>query len=267
MPETLHYAYAIVRAGLETRTAPAGIDDEPVRAVAESGLAALTSELPAAAYAPAVLEARTASVDWLGPRARAHDGVVTWASDMGPALPLPMFSMYREEGSVRAMLRDRRPELERALERVSRGREYTVRVYLLDRDLQPRLAERSQAIRALETEAAARSPGRRYLLQRKADALRAEEAERVAEETARDVWDRLAPLALDAVRQQVPRRSEDERGGAILDASYLVSPHGLDAFRAELTSLAEAHEAFGFRFEFTGPWPAYHFAREASRAD
>ena len=46
----------------------------------------------------------------------------------------------------------------------------------------------------------------------------------------------------------------------VLNAAFLVAPDRLNAFQQTLTSLVERHGAHGFRFDFTGPWPPYHFA-------
>jgi hypothetical protein len=75
----------------------------------EGDIAALVSGLEAERYGAEPLERATANVAWLGARATEHDRVLTWASDRasGAVVPLPIFSLFRDEGSVRAMLRDR----------------------------------------------------------------------------------------------------------------------------------------------------------------
>jgi hypothetical protein len=47
----------------------------------------------------------------------------------------------------------------------------------------------------------------------------------------------------------------------ILDGAYLVPDEQYDAFRTALTALMSTYEAAGLHFEFTGPWPPYHFVR------
>jgi hypothetical protein len=47
----------------------------------------------------------------------------------------------------------------------------------------------------------------------------------------------------------------------VLDAAFLIAPEHLDAFRRELTALIDLHGSRGFRFDFTGPWPPYHFVQ------
>ena len=264
MPEHLAYVYAIVPRDRVPADPPDGLDGSPVSVECEGDVCALISRVPAGGYSPAVIETSSASLDWMGPRARAHDAVVTWASDRGATVPLPMFSMFATTDAVHAMLRERGAELVRTLAHVARGREYTVRAFVLERELRTRVADLSPALRTLEQEAEREPPGKQFLLRRKADAMRKAEAERVVGEVAAEVRDRLGEHALEMVEDPLPDRSTDERGGAILNASFLVTDASLQEFRAALTHAAEQHEKHGFRFEFTGPWPPYHFVRGGS---
>jgi hypothetical protein len=45
----------------------------------------------------------------------------------------------------------------------------------------------------------------------------------------------------------------------LLNSAYLVDDAALDAFKAALDEKAAAYGNHGFRFELTGPWPAYNF--------
>ena len=53
-------------------------------------------------------------------------------------------------------------------------------------------------------------------------------------------------------------------GNTIENAAFLVEPNTLTAFQKTLTALVAERGAQGFRFDFTGPWPAYHFVNEAA---
>lgn len=263
MADRIWYVYGIVPAGLELRDAPAGIDDEPVLLDVRDGLGALVSALDADDYAPERIEQRVGDMGWMGPRAAAHDRVVTWASDHGPVIPFPMLSsIFRDRDAVRASLHEKHAQLAEALERVAPGREYTVRVYRLDDVLSGALPEVSPRIAELAAQLASASPGQRYLLQRKLEGERRAELRRIGSEVAQEVYAALAPLAMAAARDPVPAPAEGSAAGtAVLNASFLVRREAYEPFARELTMLGARHEPHGFRFEFTGPWPAYHFVR------
>jgi hypothetical protein len=264
MADVIYYVYGVTPPALELAQAPQGLDGAPVGLEAEGALGALVSRLDASAYAPAEVEARTSDVEWLGPRAVVHDRVLTWASDQGPVAPFPMFSaMFRDVAGVRAMLRDRADELRGALAVAAQGREYGLRVYRDDATLLGAVATLSPRLAELERAAAAASPGQRYLLERKLDAERKTESRRVSEETAREVYETLATHAVAARRIPMPRDATERRTALALNAVFLVAPESYTTFRAAVGGLATRLEPPGFHFEFSGPWPAYHFMEGA----
>ena len=85
-----------------------------------------------------------------------------------------------------------------------------------------------------------------------------------------DAYDALAASAMEAMRNPLPRGDrggpgiESATGAAVLDAAFLVRRDAGEEFQRVVTDLVRQWEQHGFRFEFTGPWPPYHFVREAS---
>lgn len=264
MADAIYYVYGVTPPALDLTQAPEGLDGAPLGMEAEGALGALVSRLDSSAYAPAEVEARTSDVDWLGPRAVVHDRVLTWASDQGPVAPFPMFSaMFRDAAGVRAMLRDRSAELRGALAIAAQGREYGLRVYRDEATLLGAVATLSPRLAELERTAAAAAPGQRYLLERKLEAERKTESRRVSDETAREVYETLAADAVAARRIPMPRDAAERRAALALNAVFLVAPEAYTTFRASLGRLATRLETSGFRFEFSGPWPVYHFVEDA----
>jgi hypothetical protein len=176
-----------------------------------------------------------------------------------------MFSLFRNREGVSGMLRERREALVRTLDRVRNRQEYGVRLFRIDDALTTHLAELSPRIADLERSAAAASPGQRYLLMRKLETERAEELRRVGSGVAQQSLDTLARHAVASALDALPRRPMDGMAGtAVLNASFLLERSAAEPFRRALTALVEEHEPRGFRFEFTGPWPPYHFVRETT---
>ena len=260
MADAIYYVYGVTPPALDLTQAPDGLDGGALGLEAEGALGALVSRLDPSAYAPDVVEARTSDVEWLGPRAVVHDRVLTWASDQGPVAPFPMFSaMFSDVTGVRAMLRDRAAELRGALAIAAQGREYGLRIYRDDETFLGVVATLSPRLAELERAAAAASPGQRYLIERKLEGERKAEARRVSEETARATYEELASHAVAARRIPMPRDATERRAALALNAVFLVAPESYTAFRTTVSRLAERFEPSGFGFEFSGPWPAYHF--------
>jgi hypothetical protein len=211
------------------------------------------------------LEDRLADVAWLAPRATAHDRVLTWASDLGAVVPLPLLSLFRTERALRSMLAERRDELRALLAQVGRGREYGVRIFRIDDELRRARGSFSPSVAALEAEVAgAAAPGQGYLLSRKLDAARKDEIRRVGSEVATAAYNDLAAHSLAATQDALPQPTVGLAGAAVLNASFLVAHDRIDEFRAAVTSFVRDYDHRGFRIEFTGPWPPYHFTRGAA---
>lgn len=263
MADHLYYVYAIVRA-TAVEVAPHGVDEQPVAILASGDVAALTSRVDATTYGHG-LDERIADVAWIAPRATAHDAVLTWASDLGAVVPLPIFSLFRSEDAVKAMLAGRRDELRALLERVGRGREYGVRIFRLDAELRRSLGSFSAPVAALEAEvAAAAAPGQGYLLARKLDQARKDELHRVASEVATAAFNDLSSRSIASTQDALPKSTAEEAGAAVLNAAFLVAHDRFEDFRGAVTEFVRVHERRGFRVEFTGPWPPYHFTRDVA---
>src|SRR5712672_3205717 len=104
MIERLCYVYGVVRSSVGTTTAPKGIDGGSISLISNGSVSALATSVSADDYAPERVESLTADVDWVSQRAMSHDRVLTWASDSGAVIPLPMWTLFRDAKAVKAML-------------------------------------------------------------------------------------------------------------------------------------------------------------------
>lgn len=264
MADSLYYVYGIVPPNTAVESAPLGLDGGRAELVIDGEVAALVGRVEASIYGSGVDE-RLADVAWLAPRASAHDAVLTWASDAGPVVPLPLLSLFRSEQAVRSMIDERRGDLDALLQHVARGREYGVRIFRVDGELRESLPQFSPAIAALEAEvSAATAPGQRFLLSRKLDAARKDELSRVATTVATGAFHDLAARSLATAQDPLPRATAEQDGTAVLNAAFLVAHERIDDFREAVTAFMREHARRGFRMEFTGPWPPYHFTRGTS---
>jgi hypothetical protein len=259
---SLWYVYGIVPSGSLPASLPEGLDDAPVVLEPHDGVAALVSVLAGADYEPTTLESNSGEVEWLSPRAVAHDRVLTWASDRAAVVPLPMFSLFSGREAVGTMLRDRESQLEKTLKHIGEAREYALRVYRVDPELLAVIPSLSPRLAEMAKSASAASPGQRYLLERKLEGEKKSELRGVTQRIVDEIIGALTSSARDVTRSPIPRTDSDaSRGTMVLNAAFLVAPVQLAEFQRTLTTLAERFggEGAGFRFDFTGPWPAYHF--------
>jgi gas vesicle protein GvpL/GvpF len=265
MIKRLCYVYGVVGSSIETATAPKGIDGGAVNLIPNGDVAALATSVSADDYAPDKVEALTADIDWVSQRAAAHDRVLTWASDAGAVIPFPMWTLFRDAKGVKGMLSKRMKELGQTFHRIADGREFIVRVYVQPGVLKGHLGLHSAELTALEAEAAKASPGQKYLLERKIENVRRDAGRDVTTKVATEIHDALRAASIETVREQpVNAGAPREQGRAILNASFLVAPPRVVDFQRALTAMVNKYEPTGFKFDFTGPWPPYHFVGETA---
>jgi hypothetical protein len=254
------YAYGFVRDGFDIARAPTGLDDVPIELVSRGPHAALVSRLPVSLYSSEQVEEQSGDVQWLTPRARAHDLVLTWAQEHGGVIPLPMFSLWGSNRALEGAIVKRAPELKRVFAKVQGADEFGVRVYRRDAALLENIDAVDAGIAALKREAAAASPGQRYLLERKI-ADEAKQSMRSASlAMAKEVYERLRPLARAALaRPLVPDSGRAQEATLVLNGAFLVDRATLDAFRAAVGEVVRVYQPRGLTFDFTGPWPPYNF--------
>jgi Gas vesicle synthesis protein GvpL/GvpF len=221
-----------------------GVAGRPVERIAEGGLAALVTPVPAERFGGAALQERLEDLDELEALARAHEAVLEAALRAGDLVPLRMCTLYRAGETVRHMLASEGERLERALARLHGKAEWGVKAFA------------RPAVGAAAAAADKPASGTDYLRRRSAERRQAEQAGDALAETIAGVHARLAERASASVlAPPQDRRLSGRDAEMVLNASYLVEHERAGDF----AGLVEALDGDGFALELTGPWPAYHF--------
>ena len=265
MSETLRYLYAIADArssGIVASTELHGIEGARVEPLLEGPLLAATSVVPASDYEEGPLNEHLQDIEWLAPRAAAHQNVNAKLLEItGAVLPLAFGAIYRGSDGVRALLRSRADELRDRLGSVEGRAEWIVSV---ERDDSAR-AE-SEALRDLDAEIASAPPGRAFLLgKRRGEVLRDERRARdaaIGEETA---------AAVEAIGERVYREPliDDAAVSAVARFSVLAEREREAKLGDAVRRLGATGISRGYRLRLSGPWPAYRFGglpREHARS-
>jgi hypothetical protein len=257
----LLYVYAILPAPAAVtleEQAIQGIGGGRVWPVLAGDLAAALSAVPEAEFDEAPLNAHVRDLDWLAPRAAAHQEVNARLFAAGHALiPLAFGTVFRDAAGVEHLLRSQRSAL---LDRLARIRGRAEWVLTVQRDAAAALAalERSSAaLAALRQQIAAAPPGRAYLLQRRFDTVRRQELLAQDARVVQRVQAALAPLAVQRYLEPVVPETE---GGPLVRWSMLVERAGEAEWRAAVEQEQGRRQAEGYAIRLSGPWPAYRFS-------
>jgi hypothetical protein len=231
-----------------------------IELVGTEDLAAVACAVPLADYGEGALESRLTDAAWTATRALRHERAVEHFARHATVVPLRFGTIYLSRENVARMLVERGAQLRSALARLAGREEWGLNVYVERARLREQVASLSERLREMEDAAAASPPGRAYLLRKKVDAMRDEEARAETRRAAVTIENELASACDGSARLRIHKDEAGEQGELAARLAFLVRREGFDDFRAAAERLAERYTPLGFRFELTGPWPAYNFA-------
>jgi hypothetical protein len=238
-------------------------DDSRLEAIEAEGLTAVVSAVPLETYGEGALAVRLADAAWTATRALRHERVAEHFARRAAVVPLRFGSIYLRREGVAAMLAGRASQLREVLARLGGREEWGLNVFVERAKLREEVTRVSERLRGLASQADAATPGQAYLLRKKIEGLRDEEARAETRRVAQEVERRLAETSDGAVRLRVLKDEAAEQGELAARLAFLVAREGFDAFRDAAEELAAEYTPLGFRFELTGPWPAYNFTGES----
>jgi len=262
-----YYVYCIAERvaaeQLDGGSFPAAIEDNAkLEWVTANDLAGLASAVSLDVYGEEALAEHLSDATWTAVRAMRHETVVEYVAKRASVVPLRFGTIYLERASIERMLNDKGRELAQIIERLRGREEWGVNVYSDRATLMASITEVSSRLRELTRQAQAASPGQAYLIQKKIEALRADESRTALNEIINRIEQTLSEHADEAKRLRILKVEATEHGELKGKFAFLVRRSEFEEFRAVAERLAEANAAAGVRLELTGPWPAYNFSTE-----
>lgn len=264
MSEHIYYVYCIAEstavAQLPADSLPAAIEeDAQLEWISVNTVAALISRVPTSSYGEAQLAEHLTDATWTAIRAMRHETVVEYVAKRVTAIPLRFGTIYLERDGVEQLLADRTRELELIIEQLRGREEWGVNVYSDRAVLLSSITSVSPVLRELVEQAEKASPGQSYLMQKKIDAMRVDEARAAVNRIVDQIEEKLKEQSDDGVRLRILKVETTEHGELKAKFAFLVKRSGFEEFRDAAERLAQEHQAAGIRLELTGPWPVYNF--------
>lgn len=238
-------------------------DDSRLEAVEAEGLTAVVSAVPLEVYGEGALSSRMADAAWTATRALRHQRVAEHFARRAAVAPLRFGSIYLRREGVASMLAERASQLREVLARLGGREEWGLNVFVERARLREEVTRVSERLRGLAAQADSATPGQAYLLRKKIEGLRDEEARAETRRVAQEVERRLAEVSEGAARLRVHKDEAAEQGELAARLAFLVAREGFETFRDAAERLAGEYTPLGFRFELTGPWPPYNFTGES----
>jgi hypothetical protein len=260
-----YYVYCVAESvaarELDAGALPTAIEDETkLEWVSGNDLAALASPVPLESYGEEALAEHLADATWTAVRAMRHETVVEYVAKRVSLAPLRFGTIYLERAGIERMLTEKGRELAQIIERLRGREEWGVNVYSDRAALLASITSVSPRLREMVQQAEAASPGQAYLLQKKIETLKVDEARVALNGIIDQIEKKLSEQTDDARRLRILKVEATEHGELKGKFAFLVKRSEFEQFREAAERLAQEHLAAGVRLELTGPWPAYNFA-------
>ena len=258
------YVYCIAEsaaaAQLPADSLPAAIeDDSKLEWVSVNTLAALVSRVPRESYSEESLAEQLTDATWTAIRAMRHETVVEYVAKRASVVPLRFGTIYLERHGIEQMLTDKSRELEEIIEHLRGREEWGVNVYSDRAVLMSSITSVSPVLRDLVERAEQAPPGQSYLMQKKIEALKVDEARTAVNRVVEQIEEKLREQSDDARRLRILKVETTEHGELKAKFAFLVKRSEFEEFRDTAERLAQENQAAGVRLELTGPWPVYNF--------
>jgi hypothetical protein len=263
------YVYCIAEsaaaAELPADSLPAAIeDDSRFEWISVNALAALVSRVPRESYSEESLAEHLTDATWTAIRAMRHETVVEYVAKRTSVVPLRFGTIYLERHGIEQMLTEKARELEEIIEHLRGREEWGVNVYSDRAVLLSSITSVSPVLRDLVQRAEQASPGQSYLMQKKIEALKVDEARATVNRIVEQIEEKLKEQSDDARRLRILKVETTEHGELKAKFAFLVKRSEFEKFRNAAERLAQENQNAGVRLELTGPWPVYNFVQDVS---
>ncbi|HZJ45612.1 MAG TPA: GvpL/GvpF family gas vesicle protein [Pyrinomonadaceae bacterium] len=259
------YVYCIAEAGpanemLSESSPPAIEDGAAVELIDAGNLAAIVSSVPSTSYDEMSLAEHLTDPSWTALRAMRHENVVEHFAKRTSVVPLRFGTIYLERARIETMLSDNNLRLAALLERLRNREEWGVNVYLDKNLLMATITSLSPRLKDLTERAANASPGESYLLKKRIETMKADEARIETNRAIAEIEKELGAKSVDARRLRVLKVEGTEHGELKAKFAFLIQRSEFQNFQSAAEKIARKLKSGGISLELTGPWPAYNFA-------
>jgi len=208
----------------------------------------VVSTIPESGYGEAVLDQGLQDLEWVAPRALAHETVIEHFLSLPAVLPMQLFTMFNgDQRAVEHVVRNRR-RIAPIMKRIAGKVEWGLRLSWSPPAL-PAAGARGRAQPKSGADYLARKREQRDVVQLQLKQARTH-ANRIY---------KVVSGAATAARRRTATEQAAPGSRLVLDAAFLVPARRAVAFRAAVKRQARTVEEAGLSLSLTGPWPAYNF--------
>jgi len=243
-----------------------GIDGrEEVFVIPLQELEAVVSNVPIEEFASEEIQKKAKEdLSWIKERAFAHEKVIEEAMGKDDKvlslIPMGFGTIFKGKARLEEALNKDYLRIREVLDRIRGNWEWSVKVYLTDREKFVQVIDKSEAIEKKKEEIASLPEGMAFFMEEELKEVISREMKKELDSTAEVFFECLKRQAVDATKCKILEKElTGRREPMVLNAAYLISEEKIEDFKKAAETLNQQTQANGFCLEYSGPWPAYNF--------
>ncbi|HEX7064562.1 MAG TPA: GvpL/GvpF family gas vesicle protein [Bacillales bacterium] len=261
----LVYLYGLIPdKELEKEALPAykGLDGKhEVYPMSIKDMAALVCYLDENEYSEAAIKEKTNDMEWLKENAFHHHEMLIALNERYNVIPMKFCTIFANDESLRETIEKNEAKLTNSFSLIEGNEEWNLKIYCDDTELKKHVSAHNSNIEAKKEEISQLSPGRQYFAKKKIGQMVEQELENEKNAVCEGIHEQLSQFSLhDTVKKNWNKDVTGRKDQMSWNSVYLVPNARVEDFLKKINQLKEEWAGFGWKFEASGPWPAYHFA-------
>ncbi|MFH1565250.1 MAG: GvpL/GvpF family gas vesicle protein [bacterium] len=255
-----------------------GIDGGDVLALPYKDLEAVVSEVSLEDFGAEEIQKKAQEdLGWIKGKAQVHEQVIEKAMDyhfspfplgksplenkgLKAAIPMKFGTIFKTREKLRQVLKKHYFQFKENLKNLHKKQEWAVKIYLDRGIFQDWIKKSSSVVQDKEQEIASLPEGTAYFMQKQIDEAVSKESDNALKEYIDIFFEELKKYTHAGTRGKILAKELTEKlWPMVLNAIFLVSEEMLEDFVKKVNKLNKEYKSKGFRFEYSGPWPAYNF--------
>lgn len=261
----LVYLYGVIPGKeLEKEAWPAykGLDGKnDVYPMTIKNMAALVCQLDENEYSEAAIKEKTNDMEWLRENAFHHHEMLIALNERYNVIPMKFCTIFANEENLRKTIEKNEENLKNSFAFIDGNEEWNLKIYCDDNELKKHVSSHNSNIEAKKEEISQLSPGRQYFAKKKMGQMVDKELKKEKNTVCERVHDQLTGFSLqDTVKKNWNKDVTGRKDQMSWNSVYLVPNARVEGFLDKINQMKDESASHGWKFEATGPWPAYHFA-------
>lgn len=235
-------------------------------------ITAIVSLLDSKKYSEEIIQDKiNLDMEWLQEKAFHHHETVINLAKLYTIVPMKFCTIYQNQERLIEAIQSTRERIAATFKALSGNEEWNLKIYCEDSQLKKHVSEKNPVIEAKKAEISGLPKGRQFFELKKIDKLIDSELEKEKHRVSESIHHQLKHFVIQGnVKRNWNKDVTGRRENMTWNGVYLVSEKSVEPFLKQIKQYEDKMLGLGWRFEASGPWPAYHFSsfiREGNHAD